>query len=120
MQMERLKRPGSDRPRGDRPRGNPLMRKGAPSVNPSGRSALTTDQRAAFELMKIDAPANVEWMIRTRNDPKAPWEIRARIATHLDNRVHGQPAQALAVAHMGARVNIITAPTIDLEAIRDD
>lgn len=85
-------------------RGNPHLYKGMPySWNPGGRGKLTDQERdwlaEASARMKKDHPDNTDWLIATRNCEDAPWEVRARIAIHLDNKIRSDPPRVIAAAH---------------------
>jgi hypothetical protein len=68
---------------------------------------MTVDQRTAMELMKSDSPQNVAWMVAAREDPQCPWEIRAKLAIHMDCRIHGQPAASVGVSHLTPKVVVV-------------
>jgi hypothetical protein len=83
-----------------------MRRCGTGGGNPGGRPPLTPDQRLARQIIHEDSAVNARWMIRTRDDPDVPWDIRMRCAERLDDREHGKPAQSIGVAHLTPRVTV--------------
>ena len=100
-----LQHPDPDtRPLEKRGRGNPNMRlqHAGVSLNPGGRRKLTDEEREwtrlASEKLEKDHPDNVDWLIAARNNEDAPWDVRARIAIHLDNKKRPDPPRLVAAA----------------------
>jgi hypothetical protein len=98
------------RPLEKRGRGNPNMKlqHAGVSLNPGGRRKLTDEEREwtrlASEKLEKDHPDNVDWLIAARNNEDAPWDVRARIALHLDNKKRPDPPRLIAAAAVSTEV----------------
>jgi hypothetical protein len=103
--------------------GNPNMKlqRAGFSLNPGGRRRPSQEERdwlrEANLRMKKDHPDNAEWLINTRNDDDAPWEVRARIAIHLDNKIRSDPPRVIAAAHAHVDLNELTKDAGELDGL---
>jgi len=91
-------------------RGNPLMRAGAPSLNPAGRpkrgESFAERVRAIVDLDKL-----IEFLDETARDPGAKMEHRLAAAAQLLDRAVGRP---VATVELEASVQAATArPSVD-------
>jgi hypothetical protein len=82
--------------------GNPMMQKGAPSINPLGVAAIPVEVK---EAARAHTMAAIQTLVDCLNHPQGSFRVAA--ANSLLDRAWGKPKESLEIMDKPSRIQII-------------